>query len=197
MGNNGPDARPALLDVAQLEELLAGTFSIGQDVGQGRDKAELVRVRLFKALLGAVEAQVLVAAAIATVGGVPSAKLVQTEGLALDAAMLNGIPDPMLHLQARAMSIVAGLGVLRPDPAAPGPDIALSIALGVAGGLANLLGFRSDSATATTNAGQARAAAKLEESATALTTAATAVTRLAELARLHAASGRTGKQDLN
>ena len=53
MGDNVPDARPALLDVVQLEELLAGTFSIGQDVGQDRDKVELVRVRLFKALLGA------------------------------------------------------------------------------------------------------------------------------------------------
>ncbi|MDQ2827018.1 MAG: hypothetical protein M3Y04_08680 [Actinomycetota bacterium] len=197
MGNDVPDARPALLDVAQLEALLAGTFSIGQDVGQGRDKVELVRVRLFKALLGAVEAQVLVAAAIATVGGVPSAKISQAEGLALDAAMLNGIPDPVLHLQARAMSIVAGLGVLRPDPAAPGPDMALGIALHVAGGLANLLGFRNDSAMATTNAEQAQAAARLEESAAALTTAATAATQLAELARLHAASGRIGKQDLN
>jgi len=86
-------------------------------------------------------------------------KIAQAGGLALDAAMLNGIPEPVLHLQSRAMGIAAGLGAMRPTSPPPAPDIALGIALGVALGLANLLGFRSDSSTATTSAKQAQAAA--------------------------------------
>ena len=44
-----------VLDVAQLEALLTRTFSIGLDVGQGRAKVALVRLRLSKALLAAAE----------------------------------------------------------------------------------------------------------------------------------------------
>jgi hypothetical protein len=42
-----------VLDVAQLEALFTRTFSIGLDVGRGREKVALVRLRLSKALLGA------------------------------------------------------------------------------------------------------------------------------------------------
>ena len=41
-----------VLDVAQLEALLTRTFSIGLDVGRGREKVALVRLRLSRALLG-------------------------------------------------------------------------------------------------------------------------------------------------
>jgi len=44
-----------VLDVAQLEALLTRTFSIGLDVGRGREKVALVRLRLSRALLGAAE----------------------------------------------------------------------------------------------------------------------------------------------
>ena len=42
-----------VLDVAQLEALLTRTFSIGLDVGRGREKVALVRLRLSRALPGA------------------------------------------------------------------------------------------------------------------------------------------------
>lgn len=57
--------------------------------------------------------------------------------------------------------------------------------------------FRGDCVTATTLADHAQATAKLVESAAELTIAAEAVTGLLELARITAASGRTGKPDLN
>ena len=52
-----------VLDVAQLEALLTRTFSIGLDVGRGREKVALVRLRLSKALLGAAETQAMAATA--------------------------------------------------------------------------------------------------------------------------------------
>ncbi|HEY6423507.1 MAG TPA: hypothetical protein VIY28_09730 [Pseudonocardiaceae bacterium] len=55
-----PEGAAVVLDVAQLEALLVTTFNIGLDVGRGKDKAALVRLRLSKALLGAAEAQALV-----------------------------------------------------------------------------------------------------------------------------------------
>jgi hypothetical protein len=50
-----PGGDAVVLDVAQLEALLTRTFSIGLDVGRGREKVALVRLRLSKALLGAAE----------------------------------------------------------------------------------------------------------------------------------------------
>jgi hypothetical protein len=38
-----PEGGSVVLDVAQLEALLARTFSIGLDVGRGREKVALVR----------------------------------------------------------------------------------------------------------------------------------------------------------
>ncbi len=60
-----PEGGAVVLDVAQLEALLARTFSIGLDVGRGREKAALVRLRLSKALLGAAETQAMAAEALA------------------------------------------------------------------------------------------------------------------------------------
>ena len=188
---------PVILDVGQLEALLRKTFNIGLDVGRGREKVDLVRLRLSKALLGAAEAQALAAESIAIEGGVPTAKIAEAEGLALHAAAFNGVPDPVFHLTARAMGIVTGLAAVEPDPAAPDRDALLDAALDAATALAQLLGFRRACITATTAADQAEATAKLTESAAGFTRAAQAVGTLLDLARLTAASGRLGKQDLN
>lgn len=53
------------MDVAQLEALLTRTFSIGLDVGRGREKVALVRLRLSRALPGAAETQAMAAGALA------------------------------------------------------------------------------------------------------------------------------------
>ncbi|MDQ6838692.1 MAG: hypothetical protein M3137_10255, partial [Actinomycetota bacterium] len=95
-----------MLDVAQLEALLRKSFNIGLDVGRGKEKVDLVRLRLSKALLGAAEAQALAAESIAIEGGVPTGQIAEAEGLALHAAAFNGVPDPVFHLTARAMGIV-------------------------------------------------------------------------------------------
>jgi hypothetical protein len=50
-GDPGPGRRAGC--VTQLEALFTRTFSIGLDVGRGREKVALVRLRLSKALLGA------------------------------------------------------------------------------------------------------------------------------------------------
>src|SRR6266508_4485858 len=48
-----PAGGSVVLDVAQLEALLAKTFNIGLDVGRGKEQVALVRLRLSKAPLGA------------------------------------------------------------------------------------------------------------------------------------------------
>jgi len=65
-----PEGGAVVLDVAQLEALLARTFSIGLDVGRGRETVALVRLRLSKALLGAAETQAMAAEALAIEQGV-------------------------------------------------------------------------------------------------------------------------------
>jgi hypothetical protein len=152
---------------------------------------------LSKALVGAVEAQALAAESIALENGVSPEEIARTEGLALRAGGFNGIPDPVVHLIARAMGIVTGLAALEPDPRAPARDAVLDAALRAAAGLVKLLGFRRDCVTATTHVDQAQATAKLTEAGAELTAAAEAVTALLELARITAASGRTGTQNLN
>ena len=132
---------PVILDVGQLEALLRKTFNIGLDVGRGRQKVDLVRLRLSKALLGAAEAQALAAESIAIEGGVPTGKIAEAEGLALHAAAFNGVPDPVFHLTARAMGIVTGLAAVEPDPAAPDRDALLDAALDAATALAGDPGF--------------------------------------------------------
>jgi hypothetical protein len=90
-----------VLDVAQLAALLTRTFSIGLDVGRGREKVALVRLRLSKLLLGAAETQAMAAEALASEQGVATEQIAAAGGLALHAAAFNGMPDPVLHLAAR------------------------------------------------------------------------------------------------
>ena len=47
----------------------------------------------------------------------------------MHAGAFNGIPDPVLHLTARAMGIVTGLAAIEPDPRAPARDAILDAAL--------------------------------------------------------------------
>ena len=103
-----------VLDVAQLEALLTRTFSIGLDVGRGREKIALVRLQLSKALLGAAETRALAAEALAIERGVATEQIAAAEEVALHAAAFNGMPDPVLHLAARAMGVVTGLAALEP-----------------------------------------------------------------------------------
>jgi len=60
------------------------------------------------------------------------------------------MPDPVLHLAARAMGVVTGLAALEPDPRAPGADVILDAARQAATGLQQLLAFRHDCTTVTT-----------------------------------------------
>src|SRR5258705_2162956 len=112
-----PGGGAVVLDVAQLEALLTRTFSIGLDVGRGREKVALVRLRLSKALPGAAETQAMAAGALALERGVATEQIAAARGLALPAAAFTGMPDPVLHLAARAM----GLAALGTDPRPPRP----------------------------------------------------------------------------
>ena len=165
-----------VLDVAQLEALLTRTFSIGLDVGRGREKAALVRLRLSRALPGAAGTQAMAAGALATGQGVATEQIAAAGGLALHAAAFNGMPDPVLHLAARAMGVVTGL------------------AAQAATGLRQLLAFRHDCTTVTTPAEQAAATAGLTSAAAGPGNAAEALHGLIEMTGW---SGRTGKTDLN
>ena len=127
--------RPTVvLDVAQLQALLAKTFNVGLDVGRGKEPVALVRLRLAKALIGVAEANALAAEAIAIEWGVGTEQIAQAEALALHAAAFNGMPDPVFHLAARAMAIVTGLAAIEPDPRAGDNDVLLDAALQAATG---------------------------------------------------------------
>ena len=104
---------------APLEALLTRTFSIGLDVGRGREKVALVRLRLSKALLGAAGTQAVAGEALAIERGAAMEQIAAAEGLALHAAAFNGMPDPVLHPAARAMGVVTRLAALEPGPRAP------------------------------------------------------------------------------
>ena len=194
---DAPEGEAVVLDVAQLEALLTRTFNIGLDVGGGREKAALVQLRLSKALLGAAETQAMAAEAMAIEQGVTTEQIAAAEGLALHAAAFNGMPDPVLHLAARAMGVVTGLAALEPDPRSPAVDVVLDAALQAATGLQQLLAFRHDCTTVSTPAEQTAAAAGLTSAAGELTKAAEALHGLIELAEMTGRSGRTGKTDLN
>jgi hypothetical protein len=194
-----PGAGAVVLDVAPLEALLTRTFSIGLDVGRGREKVALVRLRLSRALPGAAgtQAQAMAAGAVAIERGVAPAQIAAAEGLALHAAAFNGMPDPVLHLAARAMGVVTGLAALGPGPRAPGAGVLLDAALQAAAGLQQLLAFRHARTTVTTPAEQAAATAGLTSAAAGLGKAAAARHGLIELAEMTGRSGRTGKTDLS
>ena len=46
MDRGAPAGESVVLEVAQLEALLAKTFGLGLDVGRGKEKVALVRLRL-------------------------------------------------------------------------------------------------------------------------------------------------------
>jgi hypothetical protein len=58
----------------------------------------------------------MAAGALAIERGVAAEQIAAAEGLALRAAAFNGMPDPVLHLAARAMGVVTGLAALEPGP---------------------------------------------------------------------------------
>ena len=178
-----------VLDVAPLEALLTRTFSIGLDVGRGKEKAALVRLRLSRALLGAAETQAMAAGALAIEPGVATEQIAAAEGLALHAAAFTGMPDPVLHLAARAMGVVTGLAALERDPRVPGAGVLPDAARQAATGRQQLLAFRHDGATVTTPAEQAAATAGLTSAAAGLGEAAEALHGLIELG----APGNTGR----
>jgi hypothetical protein len=175
-----PDGQAVVLDVAQLQALLAKTFNVGLDVGRGKEPVALVRLRLAKALIGVAEANALAAESIAIERGIGTEEIAQSEALALHSAAFNGMPDPVFHLTARAMAIVG-----------------LAAALQAATGLAQLLRFRGACATADSAAEREAATACLLNAEAELTKAAKAVSGSLELAKVSAAAGRTGTSDLN
>src|SRR5260370_9936862 len=70
-----PGGGAVVLDVAPLEALLTRTFSIGLDVGRGREKVALVRLRLSRALPGAAGTQAMAAGALAIERGVATEQI--------------------------------------------------------------------------------------------------------------------------
>ena len=70
-----PGGGAVVLDVAPLEALLTRTFSIGLDVGRGREKVALVRLRLSRALPGAAGTQAMAAGALALERGVATEQI--------------------------------------------------------------------------------------------------------------------------
>ena len=156
-----------------------------------------VRLRLSKALLGAAETQAMAAEALAIERGVATEQIAAAGGLALPAAAFNGMPDPVLHPAARAMGVVTGLAAPEPGPRAPGAGVLPDAALQAATGLQQVLSFRHACTTATSPAEQKRATDILLSAAAELGKAAEAAGGIIELARLTAASGRTGTTDLN
>jgi hypothetical protein len=197
MHTGAPEGHAVVLDVAQLQALLSKTFNLGIDVGLGKEPLALVRLRLAKALVGVAEANALAAESIAIERGVSTEQIAQAEALALHAAAHNGMPDPVFHLTARAMAIITGLAAIEPDPRAPKNDVLLDAALQAATGLQQLLQFRRDCTTATSAAQREAATARLLNAQAELANAADAVSGLLELAKITAASGRTGEPDLN
>ena len=197
MSQGAPHGEAVVLEVAQLEALLSKTFNLGLDVGRGKEKVALVRLRLAKALVGVAEANALAAESIAIEHGVSTQHIAEAEALSLHAAAFNGMPDPVFHLTARAVAIVMGLASIEPDPRAAPTDMMLDAALQAATGLQQLLQFRGNVVTATTAAQRDAATARLQNAQTQLADAAEAIAGFFKLAEVNAAAGRTGENDLN
>ena len=109
MTTQGPDGEGVVLDVAQLEALLAKTFNIGIDAGRGKDPVALVRLRLSEALLGAAEAQALMRDHSPSSVACPLGRSVSQKPLALHAAAFNGIPDPVFLAWTARVLVRAGI----------------------------------------------------------------------------------------
>ena len=179
-----PEGDAVVLDVPQLETLLRKTFNLGLDVGRGAGEPRaLVRLRLAKALLGVVESNATAAKGIAIEREISSEEIAQSEALALHAAAMNGMPDPIFHLTERAMGIITGLAAIEPDPRAGENDMLLDAALQAATGLAQLLQFRHNLTTATTALERDAATERLTSAEAELRKAADALSGFFELAK--------------
>ena len=116
-------------------------------------------------------------------------------GLARHAAAFTGMPDPVLHLAARAMGVVAGLAAPGPGPRGPGACVLLDAALPAAAcGSSRPSGM---TAPPSPPPAEQAAAAGLTSAAAGLGKAAEALRGLIELAEMTGRSGRTGKTDLS
>ena len=178
-----------VLDIAPLEALLSRTFSIGLDVGRGREKVALARLRLSRALPGAAATQAMAAEALAIEQGVATEQIAAAGGWRCPPPRSTGCrtrcctrpparwawspawprPNPARAPPAPACS--------RTPPCRPPPACSSSCPSGHA-------------CTTATSPAEQQDAAELGK-------AAEAACGLIELARLTAASGRTGRTDLS
>jgi len=130
------------LSTEQMLGLLA-TFGVaGADVGQDRDPQALVRLRLARAVLGAAEAHALYAEQGAIEAGLSREQITATAAAVFAGADATEGADPLVLLQARAMSLHAGIEQMEPDPRAPAGDPILAVAGTVAAALYTLIGTR-------------------------------------------------------
>jgi hypothetical protein len=127
---------------AVLNKFCIGGAEIDKDV------KSLVRLRMCQALLGAAEAQALQAEGDALAAGIDPDKVAAAHAVAFAGAGATDGAAPLMLLQARAMSLFATINQLEPDPRAIVSDPVLAAAAEAAAGLAGLLHFRYEAATA-------------------------------------------------
>jgi hypothetical protein len=190
-----PGGGAVVRDVAPLEALLTPTFSIGLDVGRGREKVPWSGCGCPGRCPAPPSRRRWPPGALVIERGVATEQIAAAGGLALHAAAFNGIPDgaaPGRPRDGRGHRP----GRARTRPARPGADVLLDAAPQAAAGLQQLLAFRHDCTTVTTPAEQA-AAAGLTSAAAELGQAAEALHGLIELAEMTGRSGRAGKTDLS
>jgi len=98
-------------------------FNIGLDVGGAGRRSTWCDCGCVKALVGAAEAQALVAESIAIEGGIPSGKIAEAEGLSLHAEAFNGIPRSGLppHRPGHGHRHRPGRGGAQPGGSRSGP----------------------------------------------------------------------------
>lgn len=167
-----PGGGAVVLDVTQLETLLARTFNrAGRRPAHGEGRPSPAAAVQGAARRRRDEGDG-VGEALAIERGVATEQIAAAEGLALHAAAFNGMPDPVLHLAARAMGLVTGLATPGPDPRAPSADML-------------------------PDAARQAATARLTGAAAELGQATDVLHGLIELAEMSGRSGRAGKTDLN
>ncbi|MEU4234323.1 hypothetical protein AB0F17_59460 [Nonomuraea sp. NPDC026600] len=144
-----------------------------------KDAKALVRLRMCHALLGAAEAQALQAESEALEAGIDPEQVRAAHATAFVGASAHEGAGPLMLLQARAMSLVAMILQLEPDPRAVVSDAVLAASVKAAAGLAGLLHFRHEAAT---GGDEAAAEKMLAEAAANLQTAAEEINALFEMA---------------
>jgi hypothetical protein len=182
------------LSTEQLLDVLKMFGVAGADVGQGHDPQALVRLRLAQAILGAAEAQMLFAEQRALEAGVSREEIAATAAAVFMGADATEGAEPLFLLQARVMSVFAGIAAMEPDPRGPAQDIVLDIASEACAGLAGLIAARRQLATGKDPeeaVGKLAAASQLLEQATGR------IDEVFGLADLTGRAGRGGRGDLN